>query len=53
MDVDLNYLYHCQQVALIRADFAPTAEARRGHQRIAGRYRELIANFRRDRTMRV
>jgi hypothetical protein len=53
MTDDLNYLYHRQQIALIRADYAPTAEARRGHQRIAGKYREMIVNFRRDRAARM
>ncbi|WP_164857275.1 MULTISPECIES: hypothetical protein [Sphingomonas] len=53
MTCDLNYLYHRQQVALIRADYAPTVEARRGQQRIAGRYRELISNYKRDRAARM
>lgn len=40
--MDLNYLYHRQQVSLIMADAAASAEARRVHRDFACRYGRLI-----------
>lgn len=40
--MDLNYLYHRQQVSLMRADAAACVEARRAHLGLAREYREQI-----------
>jgi len=40
--VDLNYLYHRQQVSLMMADAAASSEARHAHSYLACRYGGLI-----------
>ena len=40
--MDLNYLYHRQQVSLMMADAAASPEARYAHRDLASRYARLI-----------
>jgi len=40
--VDLNYLFHRQQVERSRAESAPSKAARRAHEELAGKYEEQI-----------
>jgi len=40
--VDLNYLYHRQQVSLMRANAAASPDARYVHRDLACRYAQLI-----------
>ena len=40
--MDLNYLYHRQQVSLFRADNAASEPARRIHRELADHYRSRI-----------
>lgn len=40
--MDLNYLFHRQQVERTRAKAADSAEARLAHERLAQRYEEKI-----------
>ena len=40
--MDLNYLYHRQQVSLMMADAATSSEARHAHRDLACRYGRLI-----------
>ena len=44
--MDLNRLLHRHQVALMRADAAPTPDRRRGHRADATRYAGCIHEFR-------
>lgn len=41
--MDLNYLYHRQQVSLFNADRAACSGSRRSHQDMADAYGALIA----------
>jgi hypothetical protein len=41
--MDLNYLYHRQQVSLFNADNAACGRSRRAHQSMADAYAALIA----------
>lgn len=47
--MDFNYLYHRQQVSLMRADAAACGASRAAHQELAQRYGSLIARQRADR----
>jgi hypothetical protein len=40
--IDLNYLFHRQQVERSHAERATTIEARKAHEVLAGRYEEQI-----------
>ena len=40
--MDLNYLYHRQQVSLMMADAAASSEARHAHRNLAYGYGRLI-----------
>ena len=40
--MDLNYLYHRQQVSLMMANSSPSLEARHVHRELACRYGRLI-----------
>ena len=44
--MDLNYLYHRQQVSQFNADNANCAVSRNAHQVMANAYRDLIAQSR-------
>ena len=44
--MDLNYLYHREQVSLMRADAAASPKARLSHQGLARGYARLIAKVR-------
>ncbi|WP_185829298.1 hypothetical protein [Sphingomonas ginkgonis] len=46
--MDLNYLYHRQQVALLRADFATGHSERQANRALAGFYGSLIDRRRAD-----
>ncbi|MCJ8156689.1 hypothetical protein [Sphingomonas sp. LaA6.9] len=43
---DLNYLYHRQQVSLMRAHAASDSCSRRVHEKLAHAYGDRIARFR-------
>ena len=42
--MDLNYLYHLQQVSLFMADNATSEQARHIHRELADRYAARIAD---------
>jgi hypothetical protein len=42
--MDLNYLYHRQQVSQFNADNSGSEPSRRAHQEIADTYRTLISS---------
>lgn len=46
--VDLNYLFHRQQVERSRAEAAKSAEARKAHEELAERYEENIEKLTSD-----
>ena len=46
--MDLNYLYHRQQVSLLMADHARSDAARRAHRELADRYGAEIADAKRS-----
>lgn len=43
-NVDLNYLFHRQQVERSRADEADSASAKRAHCELASRYEDKISS---------
>jgi hypothetical protein len=43
--VDLNYLFHRQQVERTRSELAKNEEARAAHEELAKRYEEQIQSF--------
>lgn len=45
--MDLNYLYHRQQVSLLMAEYARSDAARRAHRELANRYGAQIADAKR------
>ena len=47
--MDLNYLYHRQQVERMRAAAAATPQARRAHQDLVEDYGDRIERLRADR----
>lgn len=46
--VDLNYLFHRQQVERIRSETAKSLEARTVHEQLAKRYEERIETLTSD-----
>lgn len=46
--VDLNYLFHRQQVERTRSETAETAEARTAHEELARRYEDQIETLTSD-----
>ncbi|HEX8443060.1 MAG TPA: hypothetical protein VF631_05375 [Allosphingosinicella sp.] len=47
--MDFNYLYHRQQVSLMRADAAASPPAKAAHERLAELYTGLIADGKAER----
>ncbi len=47
--MDLNYLYHRQQVSLMRADAAACAPSRAAHAGLAQLYKSLIERAKAER----
>jgi hypothetical protein len=46
--LDVNYLLHRQQVALIRASIAKNPESRAAHEGMARAYRDRVRAYRQD-----
>jgi hypothetical protein len=47
--MDLNYLYHRQQISLMRADRAACDPSRAAHEGLASLYSSMIERWRSDR----
>ena len=50
--MDFNYLYHRQQVSLMRADAAASPPARAAHEGLAELYSDLIEDKKAERRSR-
>lgn len=47
--MDINYLLRREQIERTRADRAPAGQARQAHREMADAYRDLVADYRRER----
>jgi hypothetical protein len=48
LDVDVNYMLHRQQMALLRAAAAASPESRAAHEDMARAYREKVRDYARE-----